>query len=166
MKTNVKIKATTFSQCISLCLFNNRVILIMILMKLQYHQVLLYRRLCLRPSYECWPVRTIVRLKINKTTEPALHVKFISGRRKNEPKQNRYCGFFQNWNRTKVQKSIPHIPSCFILTCCCSAHRLHEESSSFMKCCSFYKKCHKAVGGTSTLVLSLPLLIIPQILGS
>jgi len=59
MKTYIKIKATTFSQYISLCLFNNWVILIMLLMKLQYHQVLQYRRLCLRPSYKCWPVCTI-----------------------------------------------------------------------------------------------------------
>jgi len=54
-------------------------------------------------------VRTMVRLKINKTTEPALHVKYISGRHKTEPKQNRTRGFFQN--RTEVQKPIPHIPS-------------------------------------------------------
>jgi len=84
MQTNIRIKATTFSQCISPCLFNNGVILIMMLMKLQYRQVLQYRRLCLRPSYEWWPVRTMVRLKINETTEPALYVKIYQW-----PSQNR-----------------------------------------------------------------------------
>jgi len=49
----------------------------MMMLKLQYHQVLQYRQLCLRQSYDWWLVRT-VRLQINKITEPALHVKYVS----------------------------------------------------------------------------------------
>jgi len=80
MKTDIKIKSHIFFLMYIAMFVYNGVILIMMTLKLQCHQVLQYRRLCLRPSYEWWPVRTIVRLKINKTTEPALHVKYISGR--------------------------------------------------------------------------------------
>jgi len=80
MKTNIKIKSNYFLPMYIAMFVHNGVILIMMTMKLQYHQVLQHRRLCSRPSYEWWPVHTILRLKITKTTEPALHVKYISGR--------------------------------------------------------------------------------------
>jgi len=101
--------ATTFSQCIPLCLFKNGVILIMMMMILQYHQVLQYRRWYLQPSYEWWPVRTMVRLKINKTCPPCKLYQWTS-QNLTETKPN--PRFFQNRNRnrTEVQKSIPHIP--------------------------------------------------------
>jgi len=55
-------------------------------------------------------VRTMVRLKINKTTVPALHVKFISGRHKTEPNQTK-PRFFSKPKLNQSSKSIPHSPT-------------------------------------------------------
>ena len=71
---------------VSLFLFNVGVIFIMKTMKMQYHQVLQHRRLCLRQSNGRWPVRTIVTYRWNRTAV-----------------------FSQN--RTEIQKSILHNPS-------------------------------------------------------